>query len=190
MAVMLRPGVGFASDLVKYREGYDGEEPDEVGRLIPVGPGQKRAAVTLNTYYPEIEGAYFENHELFGLLDDVLERAGLVRVHLDHVREDGVVPQELRGWIEPEERYALLTTDGRRVGEALRWQALWAFGSFYGKQDIVVEIVLDGDHLNAFRVALEDTCEKRSVPLQVWPPAPHETLPAKASIWRWLRARL
>lgn len=68
---MLIPfGTTLTSDAIRHRFGFDGREPEQLRRTCDrYAHLGIRSAFAINTTYEEIQGGYYVNRALFGIID-------------------------------------------------------------------------------------------------------------------------
>lgn len=119
-----KPGPGLPSDAVYIRCGLDGWEPECFKSILRDHPTQvfQRLTFALNTYYPEIAGAYYLNRQVFALFDLAFMNLGFNVVDFDCFVPEGFVPAE--SFVALDEGTCYLVADDAQkvIGYAVEWR--------------------------------------------------------------------
>ena len=164
------PYPGMPGDVVRFRIGYDGCEPDLIRQRAKQWPSSHlRCAVALNTYYDEIHNNYYVNKALLGIIQQCLHDLGLFVVVADSYQPDGFVPAEPPGTLIENEDYYLVTKDHDRLGG----QYLWHFGaggytSFYASQ-LIMDIILPELLIYHLSSQLDSCCRRYDIGYEEFP---------------------
>jgi len=190
----LHHGPGLPGEFICYRTGFDGYEPIEiVKRASGMSAVQRRAAVGINTYLPDIAGGSYLNRALVRLVQDVLAEQQLCLVRTEAWADEGIVPVEVAGAIEEQEDYFVATEDQQAIGAMVMWQMVghpgleYPVDGFYAFAEdyMILDFLLPQDVTRWLGPALKGACEQAGVEFREFPPAPHDR-PARA-FSRWPR---
>ena len=159
-------GPGLPSDQIRVRVGFEGTEPDEILSRSPQAESSRtRVAVVINTFHPKIEGGYYLNRSLIGLIQDVLGDLGLHVVWNEAFGSAEIVPVEERSSLQLDEDYLLVDDKLETKGNVFLWRYAVAGGGAFYSDDVVVDIrVAEGMALR-FRSRLEIRCKQAGVAL-------------------------
>lgn len=167
-------GVGLPSDKISLRVGFGGDEPEELLKeLGALGESESRVAVVVNTAYPEIGVPSYVNWQLYDLVQESLEEAGLFLIQEDMLAAtaDKITPVAGSRELECAKRPCLLVTaDGQVCGAARGWQCCGYGGPFY-LEEPVIDLVLPTSRTETFCGRLADRCESLAVHLARLPDA-------------------
>ncbi len=179
-------GIGFPSDAIAHRYGFDGHELDEMlsfyqrHRLLGT-----RSAFVVNTLYSEVQGGYYVNRSLFVLIDEAIRRLGLFPVLFETFRPEGLVPMEGIGYLCDGEEYLLVDTGQKEVGALKIVEYSAGGGSFY-RDWIVFDLILPADLTERLVNEVETKSREGHVQFTRFPEASSE--PIRAPWWaRWFR---
>jgi hypothetical protein len=161
----LHKGLGLPSDGIRFRAGFDGEEPNELLKQIgALKPSDARVTIAVNTHYPEISGAWFFNHAILELIQDALGSVSLLIVADELFPRDAaeIVPIHIATALVVDETYLLVTPQLEVHGSLRLWEFCGYGGPYYG-EDRVVDLVMPAADVDRFSGALGDMCRNLSV---------------------------
>ena len=158
------------SDRIRFRMGFDGYEPAEQAKAQWSDPAWKRGAVAIGTWYPEVQGGFYFNRNLIGLIQESLAEMGIQLVQCEYHRDEegdgGIEPEAAPGSLEQGEDYCLIDREQGDRGFLRVWE-YWAAGHALGdyySENVVVDVISGSrGFFEAFRCALMDRCGEHGV---------------------------
>jgi hypothetical protein len=160
-------GICLPSRKINFRVGLDTDQSHESKKWFSrYGKGMERCAIAINTYYPEVNGGYYNNRSLIALVQDALAELGYKVVLPDSFQKEGLVPVEERGCLLDREEYVVADGNQQIVGRILLWQYdVGGATSFYSDKQIMDFALLPG-LVNNLENSLRKMCSKYSVTFQ------------------------
>lgn len=190
----LHHGTGLPGEFICYRTGFDGYEPIEiVKRAARMSELQRRAAVGINTYFPDIAGGSYLNRALIGLVQDMLAGNRLWLVRREAWTDEGIVPVEVSGAVEEHEDYVVATEEQQPIGAVVMWQMVghpgpeYPVDGFYtfAEDYMILDFLLPHDVVQSLGPGLRAACAQAGVEFREFPPAPQDKPARTFSRWPW-----
>ena len=149
----------FSSDRIRLWADFTGQEPKEVLRWWrSIEHDQySRVVVAINTYYPEVQGGYYENRLLMAVAQDALAKCDLFVVIADVYRDLGAVPIELPGTLQLNEDYTLMDSKKAKRGQLSVWKLSAGGGGAYNDA-IIMDLAVPKEAGGRFAAAIRELC--------------------------------
>lgn len=159
------------SDCILFRTGFDGHEPKPQARAQWDDSAWIRTTLALNTWYPEVQGGFYYNRNLIGLIQESLQNIEIRLIHSDYRREygEGIEPVEPFCSLEKDEDYCLVQGENTGYGFLRIWD-YWilghALGEYYSENFIVDIVSPHQSFAEQLRITLKQKCSEYGVRLE------------------------
>ncbi len=166
-------GPGLPSDLILFREGFDGNEATDVRgrRKKEMQQFGERFTIAVNTYYPELEGGYYTNRALLDLIYVGLHKLGLRLVVSYLYPSTTIIPIEGVGCLLVGESYVVIQENASPIGALELFEFAAGGGGEYYRDRVICDFVLPAHLRESMKLMLKSACANLSVQFKEYPPA-------------------
>jgi len=156
--------LALPSKLIKFRAGGDETEPTQVTEwwARTRKPGDARATIAINTYYPELSSGYYRNGALLRLLQGCFRDIHCSLIYDENYAPDRICPDDTDGVLECDNAYVILR-EGTPVGAVLVWKLGVGGGSELIRDTIVLSVVCSAPLVGELFEAIERHCQEQSI---------------------------
>ena len=97
-----------------------------------------RISLSINTHYPEVNGAYYCNWRVLAALDEAIAEAGLAIVSTEYATGSTILPVEHLVAIDTQEPYLLLDAKQVTVGALCKWNYNTGYGGPFFSENLIM----------------------------------------------------
>lgn len=155
---------------IRVRIGWDRYAPNGVkNRCGSLKRNEERYVVAISSNFSFMLRRPYENRAVIAVVQSALADNGLHVVCKNVFEPSATMPEEEPGSLCTDKKYVLVDNDDRKAGELKLWKYPRSDGgSFYGKHDLVMDMILDKAMSPRISASLKQLAESRAIQFEDW----------------------